>query len=276
LSRVALTPSGSAQGEPQLAGVEVGQQVELLGEGLEQVPGGLAVVVVALAGLGHGHHQVLVEVAAEAVGGGGDAPVGELAAQLGDARRHGESLVGVAVGQQDHPGQPGLPHELQQVPAAGLPAAVQVGHAALVDGFQGAAQNLAVGHRLDRDEDADMVVELDQGGPVVGLEPVDDVGGAALGFVQGFAGHGAGAVDDQGQVIGRAFPRQGGIGVRRLDAHQHLQALGVAGDECALEGGEEDAGSGRGSGTGGRVVVGHDGLRSVCGRTTLQGPGLTR
>lgn len=48
--------------------ISVGDQIELFAEGLEQVGGGVAVIVVALSALRHADHQVLVEGAAKAVG----------------------------------------------------------------------------------------------------------------------------------------------------------------------------------------------------------------
>src|SRR5207237_758297 len=64
------------RGQPQVAQAQVAQQLQLLLEGLHQVLGRVAVVVVAAAGARHGDHQLFVEAGAQAVGAGGDALVG--------------------------------------------------------------------------------------------------------------------------------------------------------------------------------------------------------
>jgi hypothetical protein len=61
------------EGQLDVARMQVGNEVELFGEGFEQVGGGVAVVVVALSALRHADHQVLVEVAAQAIGRRGHA-----------------------------------------------------------------------------------------------------------------------------------------------------------------------------------------------------------
>ena len=143
-----------------MAGIEVGDEVELLGEGLEEVGGGVAVVVVAAAALGHLDHQLLVEVPAEAIGRRRHATLGRLGAQRGDAGGVGDIAdIGVAVGKQDDAGEGGCAHIGQQLIGAGLPAAVQVGRAAGMHLRQRVVERPAVAHRLRRGKGADAVIE---------------------------------------------------------------------------------------------------------------------
>ena len=136
----------------------------------------------------------------------------------------------------------------QQGVRPGLPAAVQVGRAAGLDLRQGGVQRPAVAHRLRRSEGGDVVVEDDQRGDVGRLQAVDDVRGAAHRLGERLAGHRAGAVDDQGQVVGRRTFCCAGSAIGRLDAHQHGQLLRQALDQGRLQRGDED----------GRIVgIGH-------------------
>jgi len=66
------------------------------------------------------------------------------------------------------------------------------------------------------------------------------VAGATHRLVQRLAGHGAGAVDDEGKAVGLADLHLPGHGIGRVHPQQHRQALGGAGDQRRLERGEDD------------------------------------
>ena len=179
-----------------LAKAQIAQQFQLLLERRHQVLGGLPVVVVAATSAGHGDHEFLVEVPAQAVGAGGDASGGPGGTLLHDLRGVDQADIGLAVGQQDHAPQVAGVNVLQRLRAR-QPPTVKVGGAVGDQGRDRPPQLGPVAHRHRGDEALHLVVELHQRDRIGRSELADDVQGATAGLSQGLTLHGAGPVDDQ-------------------------------------------------------------------------------
>ncbi len=137
--------------------------------------------------------------------------------------------------------------------AAGQPAAGQVGAAAGVDAADGIdrlpASATAGGRGLDHD--TDLVVVGDDGETVVVVEPADTVDDGLLGQLELLPGHGARAIDDEGEVDRRPAP--GLRRRRRGELHEHEAVAPVVGADVAPVGAGTDGDGG---------LVGHDGSSS--------------
>ena len=176
---------------------------------------------------------MFVEVAAEPVRGRADAGLRHGGHAVGNLFRIRKAVVRAAVRQQQHPAECRAFRALQGLPDASMPAVVERRAAARVDGVDGVAQCIALrAHYLMRDVHRDFGVEGDQRDAVRGLQRAEDHLHAAACFAQRGAGHGAGAVDDQREIQRLALLvgcRRGG----RLNAHQGVDGLAVAGEQGA-------------------------------------------
>ena len=217
--------------QTQAAGMQGTQQVELFAERVLEVFRRGAVIVVAAAGAAHTNHEVFVEAAAEPIGGRADAGLRHGSHAVGDFFRVRKAAVGAAVRQQQHAAECRALRALQGLADASMPAVVESRAAARVDGVHDVAELFGVRpDHLVRDVHRHLVVERDHGDAVRGLQRAEDHLHAAAGFAQRGAGHGTGAVDDERKVQRLAL-LVGGRRGRRLDAHQGVDGLGVAGEQ---------------------------------------------
>ena len=183
------------------------------------------VPVVGAAGGGHVAQQVLVERGAEADAGGGDAARGGAAREVDELGRLDDTGVGHPVGEKDD-AVDALDEPLLDVGAALEPAARKVGRASFMHAGDGQGRSIVAG-RGRTEDGAHVVVEGDDGEPVVGAEEAGEANRGLLGGGEGPAAHRAGAVEDEGDVEGGAARgRLAGEG----DEDAHLMGV-LGGDE---------------------------------------------
>ena len=135
--------------------------------------------LLATTALAHLDHQLLVEVAPQAIRRRGDTLFGCLGTQGRDfigVRRFAH--IGVAIGEQDDTGEGSLLHALQNLRRPGLPSAVKIGRPTRTDVGQCGIECLPVADRLGWGKRFDAIVEDDQGCYIRGLQSIDDVFGA--------------------------------------------------------------------------------------------------
>jgi hypothetical protein len=191
-----------------------------------QVFGALAVVVLPAAGARHADHQVFVEVAPQAHGGGADPSRRPVGAVLLDLGLRAQAAVGLSVGQQQHAGERSGSAGFQDLRAR-FPAVEQGRAAAALHTGQRQADRGRVAARTQCNRHLHLVVVEHDGQAVGRLQAAGNVLGAAQGLVQRLAGHAAGAVDHDRQPkrLSCGGRRRGSIG--RLQTKQHFQGAAV-------------------------------------------------
>ena len=94
-------------------------------------------------------------------------------------------------------------------------------------------------------DDVYLVIEGHDGNAVIRAEALDDPDGAFEGGLQGGAAHGAGAVDDEGEVergtLGRGHVLRGGLG-RGDETDEDVRRLGGGPEEALFQGQDFDGG----------------------------------
>ena len=201
--------------------------VEFTVEDLDQVVGRVRERVVAIARARELQHQVLVVAKPEADGADRDSLAQELAAQSCKVGWISRPNIGLAVREQ---------HDAIEPPGVlGLADLACALHHSVVDGRAATYTNLAdaigehgaVVDRLRRDQDVDLVVEDDDRGDVVLIEPVDRHDGGLARLCDTGATHRAGSIDHERHVDGRAVVAALGLAAVERDAQVVL--LGLAG-----------------------------------------------
>ena len=197
--------------------------------------GGLDEVEVAAAGVGHAAQQHLVEVGADAEAGRGDAVVALVRRPPHDLVVVGDPVVRETVGQEQAAADGLARAVLEKLPAADQPAAVEIGAAARLDRFDGPDRRLACLPRGfgARDDDLHVLVVRHDGKAVPFAQRPDADQDGVLGAGELLAVHRARAVDDEGEVDGKAPLSRLGLGCP--DSYgQVAGAEAIAADERAV------------------------------------------
>jgi hypothetical protein len=204
-------------GEPQ-------EPLDLLLEDAGRLVRSLDVVGAPASRIGHRLQEALVVPLPEADRRGGDASLCRLSADRRELRGIGHSLVGVAVGEEDHAVDPVLLEVLGDELTPAQPATGEVGHALGLDGpdLGGEVGLLLAGRGLGHGRD--IAAEGHHARRVLGAETPQEVPRRILGGLERLAGHGAGAVQDEREVEGDASLRR-----RRVARHAQQCAHGDAG-----------------------------------------------
>ena len=220
------TLSGRVSLERDVAGHDLQRLADLAGDVVADLGGRLDVVEVAAAGRGHRLQEHLVEVVADAEGGGGHAPRAQLAGVARQLVAVGDALVGEAVREQQAAVDALLDERAGDLLAAGQPAAREVGHVAGLDAAQPLDGRGPGRRRRQRagDERLHDVVVDDDGEAVVRRESADGLLDGLRREADLLAVHGARAVEHEGQVDRRAAAAA--MGLRRRHVHDD-EALAV-------------------------------------------------
>ncbi len=225
------TGVGERHLQHQVLGREAHQAFDLALERAGHLVQRLDVPEVPAARLAHGTQQVLVEPGPEPDAGGGDAVAGRTAGHAAKRSWVGDALVGLAIGQEQDPVGP-LHDRLTHLTVTFEPAAGEVGASAIVDlADRVLGRGIVAG--AGTEEEPDLVIERDHREPVFRRQEGGEAERRLPGVGQRLAGHGAGAVEHQGDVDRRSLDRNiAGEG----DEEAHPVAV-VGGGEGGADGG---------------------------------------
>ena len=238
-----LDVAAALHADLHLAQEGVGDDGKLLFEGFIKVVGRLAEVRDAFTGVGHARHQRFIEAVAEADGRGRDAGTSSLGDLGEDLLLVDEALVRLAVAEEDDAGDTILAGEGRELLHAFFPAAEEVRRTAGIDSVDAQGEGFAVGDCDQRLHDFDVIIERDDSDAIIVAESADDADGAFEGRGDGTTGHRARAVNDQGEVEGRA---RGLRDVRRFgrgdETDEDMRRISGGAEEALLQGQDFDLG----------------------------------
>ena len=194
----------------------------------------------ALAGTGHGPHELFIEVFAKAHGGGCHPHARQGPYLRDDVFDPTQAMIGLTIGEQHHPSHALAAHIAGKQFRAAQPTPMQCGAATGRDARKRGVddQGRLLG-RCEWESGLDVLVVVDKCNRILLAQALNELGHAALGLIELAVGHGAGAVEHQGQVQGNGLAALAVGGVCH-HANQQIEMLGGVAVETIAAGRDMD------------------------------------
>jgi hypothetical protein len=148
----------------------------------------------------HGPHQVFIEVRPQAKGTGADAQLGQARHFGGDLVLVREALIGLAVGEQQHPVHLGGIELFCHLGGSRQPAIEESRAATAVDRVDRSDKGLGISDGGGGNDHLHLSIKGDDGETITAGEFPGQEAGRLAGIAELDAAHRAGAIDHQGQV----------------------------------------------------------------------------